>query len=68
MEQKPLCVHLRDAEVEIGAAISNISNKHGLDYCLLEMILYKFYQQVLSAKNSEIAEAIANSENNLKED
>ena len=54
---KPLILHLEEAERVIVSAITETARKHELPFYLLEPIARKIYNQIEAAKQREIASA-----------
>lgn len=55
--QKPLTVALEDAKFELIQAINEISNKNGLTFFFLELIVGDIYKEIVEKKTKEATEA-----------
>ena len=55
--QKPLTVALEDAKLELIQAINEISNKNGLTFFFLELIVGDIYKEIVEKKTQEATEA-----------
>ena len=55
--QKPLTVVLEDAKLELIKAINEISNKNGLTFFFLELIVGDIYKEIVEKKTKEATEA-----------
>ncbi len=55
--QKPLTVALEDAKLELIQAINEISNKNGLSFFFLELIVGELYKEIVEKKAQEAIEA-----------
>ena len=51
--QKPLTVALEDAKYELVNAINEISNKNGLSFFFLELIVGDIYKEIVEKKKQE---------------
>lgn len=64
--QKPLCLRLEDAEIELEAVINRHKTENELPCFLLEPILRKLYMQVANGKDAEVEYVRQNYKNNAE--
>ena len=53
-KNKPLCLRIEDAQIELAAVVNRLRAECGLPYFILEPIVKDLYSQILRGKAAEI--------------